>query len=435
MNLDGAGVGTVGQQPVAVPFALPGEEALVEITAVRHGAAEGKIISLLRKSPEATAPPCRHFGRCGGCQWQHLGYPAQLAAKTRLVADYLAARLGIPAKIVEATVGADPWGYRNRIHATFAYRRDRVVAGYYAMGDQAIINVLECPIQHPGNLTMLAAAREVVTELGWPIYDPATGRGLVRGIIGQVGVTSREAMLVLGTVDDVPDRMAFVRAVLSRLEGLTSIMLSVQPTHSPQLLGRLQLLWGRSYIEDDVMGIRLRLAPTPSVPPNPRALPLWVDALSQAGRLSLSDTVVDTACEDGFLPLALATRARQVIGVAPSREAMHRAWENARGNAVENCVFYTRDPAAVLRKLQTNGKHVNVVILPSRGRAISAELLAASRDSGADRVVYASHSLKALAADLLTATTAGYRVVTVRPVDLLPQTAHMHCAVGLVRDR
>lgn len=435
MNLDGSGVGLVAQQPIAVPFALPGEEAVVEVTAVGRRQAEGKIVSLLRKSPDVTEARCRHFGRCGGCQWQHLSYHAQLQAKTQMLADHLHTALALPPTIVQATVGAEPYAYRNRIQATFAVRNDRVVAGYVALDDHTIINVLECPIQHPGNVTLLATVRDVVAELGWPIYDPATRRGLVRGMVGQVGFSSREAMIVLGTTADLPDRMAFVRAVRARLDGLVSIMLSMQPKSSSQLLGRLHLLWGRAYIEDAIAGVRLRLGPQPSIPPNPLALPLWVEAIIQAGQLAPSETVVDVACEDGFLPLAMSPRARRVIGVAPSREAMHRAWDNARANACDNCVFYTRDPGGVLRKLHANGDRVDLVILTSRGRPLTAELVAACREAGADRLVYAGHSPIALATDLITAATAGYRPVEIRSVDLLPQTSHIHYAARLVRTR
>src|SRR5206468_13074540 len=71
LNLDGAGVATAGSQRIAVPFALPGEEAIVEIT--RGGRRpEGKLVSLVRKSAHAAPPPCRHYGVCGGCQRQHL---------------------------------------------------------------------------------------------------------------------------------------------------------------------------------------------------------------------------------------------------------------------------------------------------------------------------------------------------------------------------
>src|SRR6058998_1983739 len=218
LNLDGAGVATAGSQRIAVPFALPGEEAIVEIT--RGGRRpEGKIVSLVRKSAHAAPPPCRHFGVCGGCQWQHLSYAAQLEHKTRLVRAHLEDALRDATLTVRDAVGAAPWEYRNRVQAAFALRQDKVVLGYYTLGDDLrVINVQECPIQHGDNVRLLRAARDVIAELGWPIYDRATGRGLVRGVIGQVGMHSGEAMLVLCTSREVPDRMALVRGVRPRLE-------------------------------------------------------------------------------------------------------------------------------------------------------------------------------------------------------------------------
>src|SRR5438445_4265991 len=81
LNLDGAGVATAGSQRIAVPFALPGEEAIVELTRGGRRPA-GKIVSLVRKSAHAAPPPCRHFGVCGGCPAQHLSYAAPLEHKT-----------------------------------------------------------------------------------------------------------------------------------------------------------------------------------------------------------------------------------------------------------------------------------------------------------------------------------------------------------------
>ncbi len=434
MNLEGAGVAGAARQVVTVPFALPGEEAVVEITAAGRRQAQGKIVSLLRKSPEVVTPRCRHFGRCGGCQWQHLPYPAQLRQKTLLVKDYLKSTLQISPGLVRDALGADPWGYRNRIQAAFAVRRDRLVGGYYATDDRSIINVQECPIQYADNVRILHAARDSAAELGWPVYDVETGRGLVRGVIGQVGLASGEMMLVLCTTREVPDRMAFVRAVRDRLDRLVSVLLSVQPRHTPELLGRLHLLWGRLFIEDEVAGLRLRLYASPAIPPNPRALPLWLDAIVRAAELSPAETVVDVACEEGFVPLALAARAARVVGVAPDRDAMHRAWENARLNGVDNCIFYTRDPAGVLAKLRAKGDHADVVVVTSRGGAISPDVFAGAAAIGARRVVYAGHSTSLLATDLSTAASAGYQAVEIQPVDLLPQTSRVHCVARLVRN-
>ncbi len=434
LNLDGAGVAAAGSLRIAVPFALPGEEALVEIT--RGGRRpEGKILTLVRKAPQTAAPRCRHFGVCGGCQWQHVGYDAQLEHKTRLTRAHLDPVLRGTGAAVRGAVGASPWEYRNRVQAAFAVRQEKVVVGYYTLGDDLrVINVQECPIQHGDNVRLLHAARDVVAGLGWPIYDRSTGAGLLRGVIGQVGMQSGEAMLVLCASREVPDRMALVREVRNRVLNLTALLLSVQPAHTPELLGSVRLLWGRPYIDDEIAGLRLRLYPAAAVPPNPRALPMWLEAIVRGAAGDGAETVADTACEEGLVPLALAPHAHRVIGIAPDREAMHRAWENARLNSITNCVFYTRAPAGVLAKLHGRGERLDAVVTSARGGVTAPAVFTEAREAGARRLVCAGHSLTLLARDVAAARDAGFKPVDVQPVDLLPQTSRVHCVVTMVRE-
>lgn len=431
MAPDGAAVAVAGDQRIAVPFAIPGEEAVVEI--VRGGAhPEGRISTLLRKSPQTLEPRCRHFGVCGGCQWQHLDYAAQLEHKTHLVREALREVIQNAGAALHPASGSVPWEYRSRLQAVFGVRGDRVVAGYHAAAaDLRIINVQECPIQQGGNVGALAAVRDVIAGLDWPIYDHHTGRGVIRGVIVQTAAASGETMVVLAATRDLPDRMAFVRAVRDRLPGLVSLILSVQPRRTPELLGRLELLWGRAYVEEEIDGLRLHLTPRSAVPPNPRALPSYLAAIASALAVTPDDVVVDAACEDGLLPLWLARQVRRVIGVAPDRAAMHRAWDHARLNGVTNCVFYTRAPAGVVAKLRARGERVDAAVIPSRGRAAGVELFRGLAAAGVRRLAVAGSSLALLAADTRAAGDAGYRARTVQPVDLLPQTSKVHGVVGL----
>ena len=433
MDPEGYAVGTVGGHRIAVPYAIPGEEALVEI--VRAGRpAEGRIVTLLQKSGQTAAPRCRHFGICGGCQWQHLTYEAQLQHKTALARESLAQALDGSGAGVAPTIGAGPWEYRNRLQATFGVRQDRIVAGYHAAAeDLRIINVLECPIQQAENVRALAAVRDVIAGLGWPAYDHRARRGLVRGVIVQRGLATGETMVVLSTVADLPDRMVYVRSMREALPGLVSLVLSVQSRHSPEPLGRLALLWGRAYVEEEIDGLRLRLHAQASVPPNPRAVPLWLGAIGTALAVDRDHTVVDVACEDGIVALWLARRARRVVGIAPGREAMHRAWEHARSNGIENCFFYTRAPARVIDKLRARGSRFDGAVIPVRRAAWGGGIFTALADAGARRLAITGSSLPLLAADLRAARGAGFQVTAVQPVDLLPQTSRVHCVVVLQR--
>jgi tRNA/tmRNA/rRNA uracil-C5-methylase (TrmA/RlmC/RlmD family) len=83
----GEGVGRVDDFVVFVPFVLVGETVEVEITEVKKNFARAKLLRVEKPSPERVAPECRYFGACGGCQYQHVAYPAQLRLKHKQIAD------------------------------------------------------------------------------------------------------------------------------------------------------------------------------------------------------------------------------------------------------------------------------------------------------------------------------------------------------------
>ncbi|HEV8352721.1 MAG TPA: 23S rRNA (uracil(1939)-C(5))-methyltransferase RlmD [bacterium] len=442
-NAAGAGVATYGPQTVAVPFALPGEEAVVEVTAATRLHAQGRMTAVLRKSAEVVEPRCRHFGRCGGCQWQHLPYQAQLAAKTQLVRSVLAGSVDAGA-VVRDALGSQPWQYRSRLQAAFALRRERTVAGFSSVADEVVINIQECPIQHPVNVRILLATREIVGRLGWPVYDRGTGTGVLRGVIAQTAFATGESMLVLCTTADVPDRMAFVRAATERLPELRSVMISVRRPTTAELLGRTELLWGRPFITEVLStgmggGVRLNLYAAPSIPPNPGAFATYLGAVRRA--VGAARAVIDVACDEGLIPLALslasgegpAQSRMRVVGVTADRESMRRAWENATANGAEGCVFYTRAPAAVLAKLRARGATLDVLMATGRGGTVPPAVAAEAAAAGCGRIVYAGSSMTRLVDTIRSAGAAGYRLTDVQPVDLLPQTARVHVVATLMR--
>src|SRR5215813_7601687 len=107
----GAGIGASGAVAVHVADLLPGERAEVVIDhfSPHRPEAWGRIVKRIGPpSPHRVAPVCPGFGRCGGCVWQHLAYPAQLDAKRARVA----AALG--REVAEVRAAPAVIGYRNK---------------------------------------------------------------------------------------------------------------------------------------------------------------------------------------------------------------------------------------------------------------------------------------------------------------------------------
>ena len=148
----GEGVGRVEELVVFVPFVITGETVEAEITELKKNFARAKLLRVLTPSPERVTPECRYFGACGGCQYQHLAYAAQLQMKHKQIAD-LFERIGkIPRAVVAPVLGCpQPYGYRNRIMIRSQWNgpAKRLEIGFIRTDNKFVESIEECKIAEP----------------------------------------------------------------------------------------------------------------------------------------------------------------------------------------------------------------------------------------------------------------------------------------------
>ncbi len=148
----GEGVGRVDELVIFVPFVIPGETVEVEITEVKKNFARAKLLRVLTPSPERVAPECGYFGACGGCQYQHIDYAAQLQFKHKQIAD-LFERIGkIPADKISPVMGCpQPYGYRNRIMIRSQWNgpAKKLEIGFIRTDNKFVEDITECKIAEP----------------------------------------------------------------------------------------------------------------------------------------------------------------------------------------------------------------------------------------------------------------------------------------------
>lgn len=154
----GMGLATHEGRKLFVPFSAPGDVLEVELTAEHPGFAEARIVQIVQPGQGRVTPRCPVFGSCGGCQWQHLSYEEQLAAKRAIVIETLARLGGIDSPEVFPTLPSpNPWNYRNRIqlHVDAAGR-----VGYYRPRSKEVVEFAQCAIAEEAVNAELAARRE-----------------------------------------------------------------------------------------------------------------------------------------------------------------------------------------------------------------------------------------------------------------------------------
>ncbi len=152
----GDGIARHEGRVVFVPLTAPGDIVDARVVEERKGFLRAEVEAVITPSPDRGEPACRHFGRCGGCCYQHIRYPAQLAIKERQVRETLA-RIG---KIADPPVAAivpspEPYGYRNRI----AVHAGGGVVGFWSRDGATLVDVERCPIASDGVNARLAELR------------------------------------------------------------------------------------------------------------------------------------------------------------------------------------------------------------------------------------------------------------------------------------
>lgn len=148
----GEGVGRVNDFVVFVPFVALGERVEVEVVEAKKSFARAKLLRALTTSPDRVTPECPHFGACGGCQYQHIAYDAQLRMKHKQVADLFQRIGGIDPSIVAPAVPCPaPYGYRNRIMIRSQWNKpeQRLNIGFVRHDCGLVEDVLECKIAEP----------------------------------------------------------------------------------------------------------------------------------------------------------------------------------------------------------------------------------------------------------------------------------------------
>lgn len=195
----GDGVGRLDGRVTFVPGTAPGDVARVSIVERKKNLLRGRLVELVRSSDARAEPPCAVFGTCGGCDWQHVAYAVQLAAKREQLEQVLRRVGGLEDPAVAPVVPCDtPYGYRDRIRGTlrggrlYLHRRGgdaRVPVARCEIADERINAWLDGPepADIEGRVELALIDGEVValplgdgrdTELGFRQVNPSMARRL-----------------------------------------------------------------------------------------------------------------------------------------------------------------------------------------------------------------------------------------------------------------
>lgn len=434
---NGEGVGRYQNFTVFVPNSLPGENVTVCIENVKKSYAIGRLLKINQRTEQRVLPRCSIYEACGGCQFQHLSYEAQLMAKRQTVVDAIT-RIGkLSDVVIHPTLGADdPWYYRNKMQFPIGLIDKNIAVGCFAQGSHAIINTEHCFIQHDMNNKIAEVVRTIATQLQLVPYDEKTGKGVLRHVIGRIGVRTGEVMVVLVTAtEELPQQKRLIELLREQISGLVSIVHNVNPKRTNVIMGQKStVLWGSPTIKDRLGEFEFNISDRSFFQVNTQqAEILYNKALEYAG-LSGHETVIDAYCGTGTISLFLAQKAKKVYGIEIVAPAIEDAKQNAAHNKITNAEFIVGDAVDIMPRLYRQGIRPDVIVVDPPRAGCDAKVLETFVKMNPKRIVYVSCNPSSLARDLAILNDYNYISWEIQPVDMFPQTYHVE-AVALIQRR
>jgi 23S rRNA (uracil1939-C5)-methyltransferase len=354
---------------------IPGERVEAEIVAVRRKYVAAQVTRVITPSPARVEPPCEYFGQCTGCQWQHVDYPAQLDAKTEIVRDALERIGNFHAPRVQPTL-ASPRQYHYRNHARFNVWRESGALGFTHRERRRFVRIDRCLLMHDG-------INDILVELQ-----------------GRAAETSQ---LSIRSSPDTGDYL-------------------VQPTLESS---EVSIPTGQKTYRESVGHQEFRVASPSFFQVNVWQTARLAELVKDALELTGNEVVVDAYAGVGTFAVLLAPFAREIIAVEESTAAIADATANAADHP--NVQLVTGKVEEILPTLPVTP---DVVILDPSRSGCQPPVLEALLAQGPGRIAYVSCNPESLARDLRTLSRS-YRVQSVQPVDMFPQTHHVECLATL----
>ena len=428
---------------VFIPFSIIGETVKYKVLKTEKNIAYGKIVEIIKPSPLRVAPECAVFGRCGGCDLQHVDYEKTLDIKRENVRRCFEKIANLPVEPQETVRSDMIFGYRNKLQLPVGTENGETVIGFYARNSHRIVSISSCPINPSWTETVINVFKDYLTFSGVKPFDQVCETGEIKEItVKEIGV----ALII--TVVSVKDTLKNADYLIEKLKekfSVFSLYLNLNTANNNVIYGeKFILLYGEKDYECEVNGVKIRSGVQSFSQVNDNVCAkLYETAVSLATKDS-PDSIVDAYSGAGLMTAMLAKKCNNVYGIEIVKEAVNCADEVAKSNGLlskmTNICGKTEE---VLPKMIAEKKIIgnfNVVLDPPR-KGCEYEVLDAINKSGAKRVVYISCMPSTLARDvgILTGTlvkggkglikaenpSGAFKMERVIPFDMFPQTKHV----------
>ncbi len=446
---EGKCVARHNEKVVFVQNAAPGDVVDVFVTRDKKSYSEGRATKFHELSDKRSEPFCSHYGVCGGCKWQHIGYDHQLFYKEKQVKEQLTRIGDLKFPEVKPIVGSEKTKYyRNKLEYTFTNWRwftdqelkekegeelNRNGVGFHVPGRfDKVLDVDICHLQEDISNQIRKGVRDLAFEKEMTFFDIKRQYGFLRNLIIRTANTG-DLMVILQVFEDKPE---WIKTVLEYLKEqfpqITSLQYIIN-SKGNETFHDLDVICyhGKPYITETMEDLQYRVGPKSFFQTNSSQAYVLYKLTRELAQLTGNEIVYDLYTGTGTIANFVAHQAKKVIGVEYVEQAIEDAKINSQINNIDNTVFYAGDMKDVLTPqfIKENGTPDTLIVDPPRA-GMHESVIQTILGTNAKRIVYVSCNPATQARDLKLMDEK-YEIKLVQPVDMFPHTHHVENIVLL----
>ncbi|WP_397362940.1 23S rRNA (uracil(1939)-C(5))-methyltransferase RlmD [Olleya sp. R77988] len=443
---------SVGKAPdgrvIFLPNAVPGDVVDVQTFKKRKAYFEGKATVFHKLSDKRTEPACEHFGTCGGCKWQNMGYEHQLFYKQKEVTNNLTriGHLELP-EVTPILGSAEQYFYRNKMEFSFSDARwltleeiqsdkdlgDKNALGFHIPGMwDKILDIKKCHLQADPSNAIRNAVKDFAVKNNLEFFNTRNQTGLLRTMMIRTSSTGDIMVVVQFFKENKEQRELLLNYLGETFPEITSLQYIINEKANDTIYDQEVVCYkGQDHIFEEMEGLQFKINAKSFYQTNSdQAFELY-KLTREFANLSGDELVYDLYTGTGTIAQFVSKKAKKVVGVEAVPDAISAAKENAERNNITNCEFFVGDMKNVFNQefINTHGQPDVIITDPPRD-GMHKDVVKQILNIAPEKVVYVSCNSATQARDLALMKEQ-YNITKVQAVDMFPQTHHVENIVLL----